>query len=64
MLKEREGLLGRGGTTTESAELSYRIRVMIRGLKDSAAQMAVCHEKEVKKVRVYRASGTSPELWA
>ncbi len=51
VLKERETILGRGGTTTESAEMSYRIRAMLRGVKECASTMQDLTTKEVRKVR-------------
>ncbi|KAI8802928.1 hypothetical protein BJ742DRAFT_910132 [Cladochytrium replicatum] len=51
-LKEREALRERSGTTTtESAEMSYRIRVQIRGLKESAQRMSDLVSKEDRKKR-------------
>ncbi|KAJ3220261.1 hypothetical protein HDU67_003276 [Dinochytrium kinnereticum] len=48
-LAEREDLLNSVGTTPETAEASYRIRIMIRGLKESAARMGDIIAKEAKK---------------
>ncbi|KAJ3197040.1 hypothetical protein HK101_006503 [Irineochytrium annulatum] len=48
-LKEREALLTSVGTTPETAESSYRIRLMIRGLKESATRMNEIVAKEAKK---------------
>eukprot|EP00842_Homolaphlyctis_polyrhiza_P001101 jgi/Hompol1/1992/HPOL_002113-RA len=48
-LKDREDLLRQGGTTTESAEASYRIRVMIKTLKEQVGRMQEIVDKEAKK---------------
>ncbi|KAJ3294387.1 hypothetical protein HK104_003634 [Borealophlyctis nickersoniae] len=48
-LKEREQMMALGGTTTESAEKSYRIRVAIRGLKEQVARMTEIVAKEERK---------------
>ncbi|KAI8818903.1 uncharacterized protein EV422DRAFT_535864 [Fimicolochytrium jonesii] len=48
-LKEREEIMSLGGTTTESAEKSYRIRVAIRALKEQASRMAEIVAKEERK---------------
>ena len=39
-----------GGTTTESAEASYRIRVALKSVKEMASQMNDMYEKESRKV--------------
>lgn len=49
-LKDRESVLKYGGTTTESAEASYRIRVMIKSLKEQHSRMAEIVEKKERKV--------------
>ncbi|KAI8921909.1 hypothetical protein DFJ77DRAFT_3346 [Powellomyces hirtus] len=48
-LKEREEMMSFGGTTTESAEKSYRIRVAIRGMKEQSARLAEIVAKEERK---------------
>ncbi|KAJ3111330.1 hypothetical protein HDU96_005787 [Phlyctochytrium bullatum] len=48
-LMEREDMLNSVGTTPETAEASYRIRIMIRGLKESSARMGEILAKESKK---------------
>ncbi|KAI8590743.1 hypothetical protein BDZ88DRAFT_446240 [Geranomyces variabilis] len=48
-LKEREEMMSLGGTTTESAEKSYRIRVAIRALKEQSARLAELVAKEERK---------------
>ncbi|KAJ3021661.1 UNVERIFIED_CONTAM: hypothetical protein HDU68_009524 [Siphonaria sp. JEL0065] len=48
-LKEREDLLCSSGTTPETAEASYKIRIMIRTLKESSGRMAEIVKKEEKK---------------
>ncbi|TPX63277.1 hypothetical protein SpCBS45565_g06733 [Spizellomyces sp. 'palustris'] len=48
-LKEREEMMAAGGTTTESAEKSYRIRVAIRGVKEGVARMGEIVAKEERK---------------
>ena len=49
-LREREDLLMSAGTTPETAEQSYRIRIQIKSLKEGAARMKELLEKEEKKV--------------
>jgi ElaB/YqjD/DUF883 family membrane-anchored ribosome-binding protein len=49
-LKEREDLLTTSGTSPETAEASYRIRIMIKGLKESQTRMQEIVAKEGKKV--------------
>lgn len=49
-LKEREEMMKRGGTTTESAEASYRIRVAIKTLKEQSGKMQEIVDKEQRKV--------------
>ncbi|KAJ3013290.1 hypothetical protein HKX48_005836, partial [Thoreauomyces humboldtii] len=48
-LKEREDMMSTGGTTTESAEKSYRIRVAIRGLKEQSARLVELVGKEERR---------------
>ncbi|KAI8913441.1 hypothetical protein EDD86DRAFT_268925 [Gorgonomyces haynaldii] len=48
-LSEREQMMKRGGTTTESAEASYRIRVAIKQLKEQVQKMQDIVDKEQKK---------------
>ncbi|KAJ3109255.1 hypothetical protein HDU97_007749 [Phlyctochytrium planicorne] len=48
-LKEREDLLNSVGTTPETAEASYRIRIMIRGIKESSTRMGDILAKDIKK---------------
>ncbi|KAJ3408758.1 hypothetical protein HDV05_004767 [Chytridiales sp. JEL 0842] len=48
-LKEREDLLTTSGTSPETAEASYRIRIMIKGLKEASARMQDIVNKEAKK---------------
>ncbi|KAJ3092779.1 hypothetical protein HK102_003042 [Quaeritorhiza haematococci] len=48
-LKEREELLQRSGTTTETAEASYRARTMIRNLKEDTQRLDEIVTKEEKK---------------
>ncbi|KAJ3189333.1 hypothetical protein HDU85_002962 [Gaertneriomyces sp. JEL0708] len=48
-LKEREEMMASGGTTTESAEKSYRIRVAIRALKEQSQRLAEIVAKEERK---------------
>ncbi|KAJ3326013.1 hypothetical protein HDV06_002398 [Boothiomyces sp. JEL0866] len=48
-LKDREAATKNGGTTTESAEASYRIRVMIKSVKESVTRMEAIYDKEAKK---------------
>ncbi len=43
-------MMRRGGTTTESAEASYRIRVAIKSLKENVAKMQEICDKEARKV--------------
>ncbi|KAI9100378.1 hypothetical protein DFS34DRAFT_578611 [Phlyctochytrium arcticum] len=50
-LREREALVASGGTTTESAEKSYRIRVAIRGIKEGVTRMGEIVGKEERKKR-------------
>ncbi|KAJ3331278.1 hypothetical protein HDU76_003613 [Blyttiomyces sp. JEL0837] len=50
-LREREDVLTSAGTTPETAEQSYRIRIMIRGLKDGSARMQEIINKEQKKMK-------------
>lgn len=50
-LKEREDIMAMGGTTTESAEKGYRIRVAIRGLKETASRMTEIVQKEERKAK-------------
>ncbi|TPX33172.1 hypothetical protein SmJEL517_g03810 [Synchytrium microbalum] len=49
LLKEREMLTARMGTTSETAEASYRIRVAIRSLKEELGRMDDIMAKEDKK---------------
>lgn len=49
MLREREEMMKRGGTTSESAEASYRIRVAIKSLKEQVEQMQKICDKEGRK---------------
>ncbi|KAJ3261787.1 hypothetical protein HK103_004738 [Boothiomyces macroporosus] len=48
-LKDREAATKSGGTTTESAEASYRIRVMIKSVKEAVTKMEAIYDKEAKK---------------
>ncbi|KAJ3300960.1 hypothetical protein HDV03_001570 [Kappamyces sp. JEL0829] len=48
-LRDRDASTKAGGTTTESAEASYRIRVMIKTVKESIARMQEIYDKEAKK---------------
>ncbi|KAJ2999542.1 hypothetical protein HDV02_002689 [Globomyces sp. JEL0801] len=48
-LRDRDLANRGGGTTTESAETSYRIRVMIKSTKESHARLTEIYEKEAKK---------------
>ncbi|KAJ3043709.1 hypothetical protein HDV00_004482 [Rhizophlyctis rosea] len=48
-LKEREQMLSLGGTTTDSAEKSYRIRIAIRQLKEDYMRMSEIVQKETRK---------------
>jgi hypothetical protein len=41
-----------GGTTTESAEASYRIRLSIKTVKESVARMQEIYDKESRKVSI------------
>jgi hypothetical protein len=43
-------MMKRGGTTTESAEASYRIRVAIKSLKEQMSKMQEICDKEGRKV--------------
>ncbi|KAJ1562026.1 hypothetical protein HK096_002396 [Nowakowskiella sp. JEL0078] len=49
-IKEREALISMHGTTTETAEASYRIRVQIRQLKDEVKKISEIVAKEERKV--------------
>ncbi|KAJ3122229.1 WD repeat-containing protein 34 [Nowakowskiella sp. JEL0407] len=51
-LKEREALISMHGTTTETAEASYRIRVQIRSLKEEVKRMADIVAKEERKKKI------------
>ncbi len=48
-LKDREDMLNRYGTTTETAQASYQVRVLLRNLKENTAELQKIHEKEAKK---------------
>ncbi|KAH6595083.1 hypothetical protein BASA50_006070 [Batrachochytrium salamandrivorans] len=48
-LKDRHDVMRSGGTTTESAEASYRIRVMIKTLKEYISRMQEIVDKESRK---------------
>jgi hypothetical protein len=48
-LKGREEMMRKGGTTTESAEASYRIRVAIKSLKEQVQRMQEIFDKESRK---------------
>lgn len=48
-LRDREEMMARGGTTSESAETSYRIRVAIKSTKEQAARMQEIVDKEARK---------------
>ena len=50
LLKEREMLTARMGTTSETAEASYRIRVAIKSLKEDLGKMDDIVGKEDRKV--------------
>ncbi|KAJ8331471.1 hypothetical protein QVD99_001739 [Batrachochytrium dendrobatidis] len=50
-LKERQDVMRGGCTTTESAEASYKIRVMIKTLKEQTARMQEIVDKEGRKKR-------------
>jgi hypothetical protein len=50
-LFERERLLETHGTSPETAESSYRIRIMIKGLKESMGRMQEIINKDMKKVK-------------
>jgi hypothetical protein len=49
-LRERDQAMKSGGTTTESAEASYKIRVMIKGVKESVNRMQEIYDKSARKV--------------
>ena len=49
-LRDREAANKGGGTTTESAEASYKIRVMIKTVKESLGRMQEISDKESRKV--------------
>ncbi len=49
-MKEREDLLGRYGTTTETAQASYQVRVLLRNLKENATELQKIYDKDSKKV--------------
>ncbi|KAI9208055.1 uncharacterized protein BJ171DRAFT_490106 [Polychytrium aggregatum] len=52
-LKERESLMAQsGGTSNEVAEASYRIRVMIRNLKEDSTKLQNIAAKDEKKKRI------------
>ncbi|RKO99199.1 hypothetical protein CXG81DRAFT_14834 [Caulochytrium protostelioides] len=51
LLKDREVILQKSGTSTESAEISYRIRVEIRTLREDAERMNAILDKEIRKSR-------------
>ncbi|TPX49446.1 hypothetical protein SeMB42_g01576 [Synchytrium endobioticum] len=51
LLKEREMLTSRMGTTSETAEASYRIRVAIKSLKEELGKMDDIIAKEDRKKR-------------
>jgi predicted nucleic acid-binding Zn-ribbon protein len=48
-LKEREIDMGKGGNTTAAAEASYRIRVMIKTIKETIARMQEIYDKQARK---------------
>lgn len=52
-LKDRETILQRHGTSSETAEASYNIRVIIKNVKEDSARMAEILEKEEKKVEFF-----------
>jgi hypothetical protein len=52
-LKEREDLLNRYGTTTETAQASYQVRVLLRNLKENAAELQKIYDKDAKRVRFF-----------
>nr|KAJ3420082.1 hypothetical protein HK105_006142 [Polyrhizophydium stewartii] len=58
-LKDRADVMRGGGTTTESAEASYRIRVMIKSLKELLGQMQHIVDKEAKKASAGQLWGRS-----
>jgi division protein CdvB (Snf7/Vps24/ESCRT-III family) len=49
-LKKRDEASKGQGTTTDSAEASYRIRVMIKAVKESITRMQEICDKEGRKV--------------
>jgi division protein CdvB (Snf7/Vps24/ESCRT-III family) len=49
-LRDRDLSMKSGGTTTESAEASYKIRVMIKGVKESVNRMQEIYDKAARKV--------------
>ncbi|KAJ3222404.1 hypothetical protein HDU78_011762, partial [Chytriomyces hyalinus] len=50
-LKEREDLLMSSGTTPETAEASYKIRIMVKNLKEGSARMTEIVKKEEKRLK-------------
>jgi len=50
MLKEREGLAGTKGTSIESTEASYRIRMALKSVREDAQKLQDLQVKQDKKV--------------
>ena len=52
-VNDRNDLIEKGGTKTESAEASYRIRLSIKSIKEIMARMQEIHDKERRKAGIY-----------
>ncbi|KAJ1567749.1 hypothetical protein HK405_004900 [Cladochytrium tenue] len=50
-LREREDVLAAHGTTPETAEQSYRIRLQIRGVREAAGRMRELVDKDERRLR-------------
>ena len=48
-LKDRDMATARGGNTAESAEASYRIRVMIKSVKENVNRMEEIYQKKARR---------------
>lgn len=52
MLKEREELAGVKGTSIETAEASYRIRIALKTAREEAQKLQDMQAKQEKKVMI------------
>ena len=54
-LKDRDMAALRGGNNAETAEASYRIRVMIKSVRENANRMQEIYDKKVRRNVIWKA---------